>query len=214
MEISKKLASNLLQIKAIKINPQNLFVWASGIHSPIYCDNRLALSYPEIRENIVEGFVQLSKNFENIDYIAGVATAGIPWGALLADRLKLPFVYIRSSAKSHGRQNKIEGELEQGKNVLVIEDLISTGGSSLQAVEAIRENNDKVLAVLAIFSYNLKKAEDNFAKAGCDFMSISNYDVLIEEAKEQNYISTGDFEMIKEWKTDPENWYKNIKKKR
>lgn len=212
MEISRKLASNLLQIKAIKINAQNLFVWASGIHSPIYCDNRLALSYPEIRESIFQGFVELSYKFENIDYIAGVATAGIPWGALLADRLKLPFVYIRSSAKSHGRQNKIEGELRSGKNVLVIEDLISTGGSSLQAVEAIRGNGNTVLAVLAIFSYNLKKAEINFKKTDCDFFSISNYDILIEEAKKQNYISSGDFELIKEWKTDPENWFKNLKK--
>jgi orotate phosphoribosyltransferase len=211
MEISRKLASNLLQIKAIKINAQNLFVWASGIHSPIYCDNRLALSYPNVREMIIHGFVELSKKFDNIDYIAGVATAGIPWGALLADRLQLPFVYIRSNAKSHGRQNKIEGELKTDKNVLVIEDLISTGGSSLQAVEAIRENDNKVLGVLAIFSYNLKKAEIKFKEAECDFLSISNYDILIEEAKKQKYISSGEFQIIKEWKTDPENWFKNLK---
>ncbi len=211
MEISKKIASNLLQIKAIKINAQNLFVWASGIHSPVYCDNRLALSYPDIRESIIEGFMELSEKFQNIDYIAGVATAGIPWGAILADRLKLPFVYIRSNAKSHGRQNKIEGELNPDKNVLVIEDLISTGGSSLQAVQAIRENGNTVLSVLAIFNYNLKKSEINFKNADCDFYSISNFDVLIEEAEKQKYISSGEFEIIKEWKTDPENWFKKFK---
>jgi len=205
---SRELARNLLQIKAIKINVQNLFVWASGIQSPIYCDNRLALSYPKVRNLIKSALIDLSKRYGDFDYVAGVATAGIPWGALVADELDKPFVYIRSAPKSHGRQNRIEGQLEKGKSVLVIEDLISTGGSSLDAVEAVRENGNEVISVLAIFSYNLQKAKINFEKSNCEFATISNYDVLIEEAKKMNYISNDEFELIKNWKLDPENWNK------
>jgi len=211
MNNSTELASKLLQIKAIKINVQNLFVWASGIHSPIYCDNRLALSYPEVRSIVVEGLIKLSDNYKDFDYIAGVATAGIPWGVLLADDLGLPFVYIRSAPKSHGRQNRIEGQLIPGKKVLVVEDLISTGGSSIDAVNTIRENGNEVVSVISIFSYNLNKAKINFDNANCEFLSISNYDVLIEEAKKENYISEKEFEMIKEWKIDPDNWYEKLK---
>lgn len=206
------LASKLLQIKAIKINMQNLFVWASGINSPIYCDNRLALSYPEVRNIIIVGLLDLSTHFGDCDYIAGVATAGIPWGMLLADHLNKPFVYIRSKPKSHGRQNLIEGELKSGKNVLVVEDLISTGGSSIEAVKAIENNGNEVLGVIAIFSYNLNKAKVNFESANCKFKTISNYDILVEEAKKFNYISEEEFELVKDWKSDPENWFKKLKR--
>jgi len=209
MDYAKELARKLLQIKAIKINVQNLFVWASGIKSPIYCDNRLALSFPEVRNLVKSSLIQLSERYGEFDYIAGVATAGIPWGALMADELNKPFVYIRSAPKAHGRQNRIEGYLEKGKRVLVIEDLISTGGSSIEAVEAIRENGNEVVGVLAIFSYNLQKAKINFDKAKCEFSTISNYDILIEEAKKEKYISSEEFDKIKDWKQDPENW--NIK---
>ena len=206
------LASKLLQIKAIKINVQNLFVWASGINSPIYCDNRLALSYPEVRNIVKEGLLHLSSQFEDCDYIAGVATAGIPWGMLLADNMGKPFVYIRSAPKSHGRQNLIEGELISGKKVLVVEDLISTGGSSIEAVKAIRDNGNEVLGVIAIFSYNLTKAEVNFKTVNCKFKTISNYDILVEEAKKLNYISDEEFDLVKDWKSDPENWFKKLKR--
>ena len=205
---SRELARNLLQIKAIKINVQNLFTWASGIKSPIYCDNRLALSFPDIRESVKLALVELSNEYKTFDYIAGVATAGIPWGALVAEELGKPFVYIRSAPKSHGRQNRIEGLLEKGKSVIVIEDLISTGGSSIDAVEAIRENGNEVVSVLAIFSYNLEKAKVNFEKASCEFKTISDYDILIDEARKENYITNEEFELIKNWKLDPENWNK------
>ncbi len=205
---SRELARNLLQIKAIKINVQNLFTWASGIKSPIYCDNRLALSFPDIRKSVKLALVELSNEYKTFDYIAGVATAGIPWGALVAEELGKPFVYIRSAPKSHGRQNRIEGLLEKGKSVIVIEDLISTGGSSIDAVEAIRENGNEVVSVLAIFSYKLKKAIMNFEKAKCEFKTISDYDILIDEARKENYITNEEFELIKNWKLDPENWNK------
>ncbi len=205
---SRELARNLLQIKAIKINVQNLFTWASGIKSPIYCDNRLALSFPDIRKSVKLALVELSNEYKTFDYIAGVATAGIPWGALVAEELSKPFVYIRSAPKSHGRQNRIEGLLEKGKSVIVIEDLISTGGSSIDAVEAIRENGNEVVSVLAIFSYKLKKAIMNFEKAKCEFKTISDYDILIDEARKENYITNEEFELIKNWKLDPENWNK------
>ncbi len=203
----KTLSSKLLQIKAIKINVQNIFVWASGIKSPIYCDNRMALSDCATRSEIKNGFVELSKKYVDIDIIAGVATAGIPWGTLLADALNLPFAYVRSSAKKHGRQNLIEGKIQAGQKVLVVEDLISTGGSSIKAVDAIRENGSEVVGVLAIFTYNLPKAKENFDKANCKFETLTDYDTLIDAAKEKEYISPKDFEMILDWKNDPENWY-------
>ncbi|MEZ4909114.1 MAG: orotate phosphoribosyltransferase [Saprospiraceae bacterium] len=179
MDLTNQIAQKLLQINAIQINIQNLFVWASGIKSPIYCDNRIALSYPEVRNLILEGFINASNNIDNYDVIAGVATAGIPWGALLADKLNKPFIYIRSQSKDHGKKNKIEGELKKGSKVLVIEDLISTGGSSIKAVESIRELDCEVIAVLAIFQYNLHQAKINFEKINCNFKTLSNFDVLI-----------------------------------
>ncbi|MGE5356168.1 MAG: orotate phosphoribosyltransferase [Deltaproteobacteria bacterium] len=210
MNSSKEFAKNLLQIKAIKINLQNLFVWASGIHSPIYCDNRVVLSYPVIREQVIDSLIELVAGYEDIDFIAGVATAGIPWGAILADRLKKPFIYVRSEAKSHGRQNQIEGELPTGNNVLIVEDLISTGGSSIKAVEAVRANNCIVTGVISLFDYKLKDAKNNFNSISCDYKSICDFDILIAEALDLNYIDKKEYNIIKEWKSDPENWFKNL----
>ena len=175
----QQVAQHLLQIKAIKLSPQNPFVWASGRRSPIYCDNRISLSHPEVRTYLVSQLVEQSKGFGSIDGVAGVATAGIPHGALLADRLGLPFIYIRSKAKAHGRQNQIEGELQPGANYLVVEDLVSTGGSSLLAVEALREAGGTVAGVLALFTYGFPEAEQAFAKADCPLQTLSHYDALL-----------------------------------
>ena len=205
---STEFAKKLLQIKAIQINLQNLFVWASGIHSPIYCDNRIALSYPDIRDLIIDSLADIVNKDQNYDYIAGVATAGIPWGAFVADRIKKPFIYVRSESKSHGRKNQIEGRLDEGKKVVVIEDLISTGGSAIKAVEAIRINKCIVTRVVSLFDYKLDIARKNFNDISCIYESISDFDILINEARLQGYISANDYDIIKDWKTDPENWYK------
>lgn len=209
MDFSHSLALKLLQIKAIQINLQNLFVWSSGIQSPIYCDNRIALSYPEARKFIVNGFINLLNEVESVDVVAGVATAGIPWGSMIAYEMNKPFVYVRAESKSHGKMNKIEGQLSEGKKIIVIEDLISTGGSSIKAVDALREKKCEVISVLSIFQYNLPAAEVNFKKINCSFKSLSNFDALILEAQNQNYITSREFEHISEWKIDPENWFKN-----
>ena len=206
-ETDKIVAQKLLQIKAIKLSPQNPFTWASGIKSPIYCDNRVTLSYPEIRKEIKEGFADLAKSFPDFDHISGVATAGIAHGALLADYLELPFSYVRSSAKKHGRQNKIEGEIAPNSKILVIEDLISTGGSSILAVDDLRENGYEVVGVMAIFTYEFQKAVDNFMKADCKFATLSNYSTLLEEASRANYISNEEVKILSDWSKDPNGWY-------
>lgn len=206
MNQAESIAEKLLQIKAIKLNSQNPFIWASGIKSPIYCDNRISLSYPEIRNFIKHSLAELSKSFSPFEYVAGVATAGIAHGALLADALNKPFVYVRSKAKEHGRQNLIEGRLETGKKVLVVEDLISTGGSSLQAVNAIRENGNDVVGVVAIFSYNFPRADMAFREAECSFKTLSNYPVLINKALELGYLEPKETEVLMEWNKAPENW--------
>ncbi len=206
MNLDREVASKLLQIKAIKLSPQKPFTWASGILSPIYCDNRITLSYPEVRAFIIEGFVQLSQQFQDIEVVAGVATAGIPHGALLADRLGLPFVYVRSKAKGHGRQNLIEGHLPEGKNVLVIEDLISTGGSSLQAIQGLKEAGANILGALAIFTYGFDQAVEAFAAADCPFDTLSNYEVLVEEAQKEGYVTSADLEVLKKWRGAPQTW--------
>lgn len=200
------IAKQLLQIKAIKLNPQNPFTWASGMRSPIYCDNRISLSYPEVRNEVVKAFVELSKSFEPFDIIAGVATAGIPHGALLANALNLPFVYVRSKAKEHGRQNLIEGYLKGDEKVLVVEDLISTGGSSLKAVDALRAQGCIVTGVMAVFSYGFEKAIKAFAEAKCPMGTITDYDVLIREAVTSNYISSDQLEFLQAWKHNPSKW--------
>jgi orotate phosphoribosyltransferase len=204
--LSSTVAANLLQINAVKLSPQNPFTWASGIKSPIYCDNRLILSYPDVRTFIIESFVEKSKSF-TFDIVAGVATAGIPHGALLADRLHKPFIYVREKAKSHGRQNQIEGILTEGAKVLVIEDLISTGGSSLKAVEAVREAGGEVAGILAIFTYGFDKAKQLFNASDCPFETLTDYDTLLLQAIEHNYIAADALDTLKMWRQNPETWH-------
>ena len=209
MTIAQEVAEKLLQINAVKLSPQNPFTWASGIKSPIYCDNRITLYYPSVRDRIIDAFVEKSNHFGAFDMVAGVATAGIPHGALIADRLKKPFIYIREKAKSHGRQNQIEGMPHgdtEGLKVLVIEDLISTGGSSLKAVEAVREAGMEVVGVLAIFTYGFEKAVSMFKEANCPFDTLSNYDILIAQAIENQYIKPEEMETLKAWRLSPETW--------
>ena len=209
MTIAQEVAEKLLQINAVKLSPQNPFIWASGIKSPIYCDNRITLYYPSVRDRIINAFVEKSTQFGAFDLVAGVATAGIPHGALIADRLKKPFIYIREKAKSHGRQNQIEGMPHgdtEGLKVLVIEDLISTGGSSLKAVEAVREAGMEVVGVLAIFTYGFEKAVSMFREANCRFDTLSNYDILIAQAIENQYIKPEEMETLKAWRLSPETW--------
>ena len=206
-EIEKNIALSLLQIKAIKLSPQNPFTWASGIKSPIYCDNRVTLSYPEIRNQIKTSFGELSTKFSGFDHISGVATAGIAHGALLAEHLGLSFSYVRSSAKKHGRQNKIEGHIAPGSKILVIEDLISTGGSSILAVDDLREAGHKVVGVMAIFTYEFEKAIQNFSKANCKFETLSRYSVLLPEAQNAEYITEKEAQVLAEWSSNPEQWY-------
>ena len=200
MEMASEVAKRLLQIKAIKLSPQSPFTWASGIQSPIYCDNRIILSHPRVRTYIKSAFLACSNKFKPFDKIAGVATAGIAHGALLADVLDLPFIYVRSKPKAHGRQNQIEGELNKGERVLVIEDLISTGGSSLKAIEALVEAGAEVIGIAAIFTYGFQKAINAFAKAGYQLETLSNYDILIKEALKTNFIQHSDVQLLKNWR--------------
>jgi orotate phosphoribosyltransferase len=200
MNIAAEVAKKLLQIKAIKLSPQNPFTWASGILSPIYCDNRIVLSHPEARNFIKEAFVSCSKEFASFDKIAGVATAGIAHGALLADALDMPFIYVRSKAKAHGRQNQIEGSLTPGEKVLVIEDLISTGGSSLKAIEALVEAGAEVVGIAAIFTYGFDRSVKAFENAGYPLKTLSNYDILINEALKTNFIHQTDVQLLKNWR--------------
>jgi orotate phosphoribosyltransferase len=209
-EIEQKIAEFLLQIKAIKLEPTNPFTWASGLKSPIYCDNRITLSYPTIRTYIRQKFSEvIHEEFGSVDMISGVATAGIPQGVLVAQDLGLPFTYVRSSAKEHGRQNLIEGEVVDGQRVVVIEDLVSTGKSSLNAVQALRDAGCNVVGLLSIFSYNLPVAEENFREAKCRLISLSNYEALISYALEHQFISPSEIETLRQWRLDPENWSNN-----
>src|SRR5690554_835457 len=209
-EIEQKIAEFLLQIKAIKLEPTNPFTWASGLKSPIYCDNRITLSYPTIRTYIRQKFSEvIHEEFGSVDMISGVATAGIPQGVLVAQDLGLPFTYVRSSAKGHGRQNLIEGEEVDGQRVVVIEDLVSTGKSSLDAVKALRDAGCNVVGLLSIFTYNLPVAEENFREAKCRLISLSNYEALISYALEHQFISGSEIETLRQWRLDPENWSNN-----
>ena len=196
----------LLQINAIKLSPQKPFTWASGWQSPIYCDNRLTLSYPGIRNVIKAGLKECSEQFQPFDIVVGVATAGIPHGLLLAEALDLPFAYVRSKAKAHGRQNQIEGHVEPGQRAIVIEDLISTGGSLIKAIAAVREAGIEIAGALAIFTYGFQASIDNLASADVDFDTLSNYDDLLEEAIKLSYIRESDLETLKDWRTSPQNW--------
>ncbi len=206
MNTSSELAQKLLQIKAIRLSPQTPFTWASGLRSPIYCDNRLILSHPELRRYVIHAFVALSQSFRPFDVVAGVATAGIPHGALLAEALGLPFVYVRAKAKEHGRRNMIEGELAAGARVLVVEDLISTGGSCLSAVEALRDAGAVVAGVTAIFSYAFPAAAQAFATAACPWATLSNYPALIAAASEEGYITHDELRALQDWSADPAAW--------
>ena len=208
-KLEEIVAQQLLQIKAIKLQPTNPFTWASGWNSPIYCDNRKTLSYTDVRTFIKLQFARLvAETYPDADVIAGVATGAIAQGALVADALGKPFIYVRSSPKGHGLENLIEGDLKPGQKVVVIEDLISTGGSSLKAVEAIRNSGAEVMGMMAIFTYGFKKAEENFAAAGVELTTLSNYQALLQVAANIGYVSEGDVETLEEWRKSPDTWGK------
>ena len=208
-ERALKVAEFLLQIKAIKLQPANPFTWASGWKSPIYCDNRKTLSYPTIRTFIRQSYADvILDKFGKPDVIAGVATGGIAQGALVAQELGLPFVYVRTSPKAHGLGNQIEGDFEAGQKVVVIEDLISTGGSSLQAVNALRAAGCEVKGLVAIFSYGFDVATENFTNAKCPVETLTNYDYLMSQAVKHDYITESDVESLQAWRQDPANWNK------
>ncbi|MBN1158848.1 MAG: orotate phosphoribosyltransferase [Bacteroidales bacterium] len=205
--INKLLAGRLLQCEAIKLSLDPPFQWSSGWKSPIYCDNRITLSYPGIRNLIKYNFVGLIKEkFLSTEAIAAVATGAIAHGALVADEMGLPFLYIRSEPKTHGLSNLIEGRIKEGQKVVVIEDLVSTGRSSINAVEALRSIGAKVMGMVAIFTYGFKKAEENFKNAGCLLYTLSNFDSLLETALETGYIEGDNLAILKRWMQDPENW--------
>ena len=198
-----------MQIKAIKLQPENPFTWASGWKSPIYCDNRLTLSFPKIRSELkIEFAKQIQELYGKPDYIAGVATGAIAMGVLIAEYMNIPFIYVRDKAKGHGRQNQIEGFLEPGSNVVVIEDLISTGGSSLKAVDVLQEVGADVLGMMAIFTYDFPVAQENFDKAKVRLNTLSDYHHLLEQASLQGTISNESVAMLKEWRKDPSVWGK------
>ena len=208
-ESALKVAEFLLQIKAIKLQPHKPFTWASGWKSPIYCDNRKILSYPKIRTYIRQQFVNvITEKFGTPDVIAGVATGGIAIGALAAQELGYPFIYVRPEAKAHGLSNLIEGDIEARQSVVVIEDLISTGSSSLKAVDALRKEGCQVKGMAAVFTYGFKTASDNFKKAKCSLVTLCDYEVLVQQALKSNYINEKDLKLLKSWRENPEGWGK------
>lgn len=207
MTLAKDIARDILDIKAVYLKPNEPFTWASGIKSPIYTDNRITLSYPETRTLIEDGFVEtIKKEFPDVEVIAGTATAGIPHGAIIADKMNLPFAYIRSKPKDHGAGNQIEGRVVKGQKMVVIEDLISTGGSVLEAVAAAKREGADVLGVAAIFTYELPKATANFEDADVKLVTLSNYSELIKVAKVQGYIDADGLTLLKKFKENQETW--------
>ena len=203
----KEIAKDLLKIQAVKLSPNEPFTWASGIKSPIYCDNRLTISYPKIRTAIAKGIAELiSERYPKVEVIAGTATAGIPHAAWIAAELDLPLVYVRSKPKDHGRGKQIEGVLHPGAKTVVIDDLLSTGGSVLKAVKAAQNEGADVLGVGAIFSYQLQAIVDNFRQADLSYFTLTNYSELLEAAVETNYISTTERAALEKWRHYPENW--------
>lgn len=199
--MAKEIAKSLLDIEAVSLSPKDLFTWSSGIKSPIYCDNRVTLGYPEVRNAIRDGLIKLiNEKFEDVEIISGTATAGIPHAAYISEKMELPMNYVRSKSKSHGKQNQIEGAKSEGKKVVVVEDLISTGGSSVTAVDALKEAGAEVLGVVAIFTYSLAKADDTFKQAQIPFYTLSNYNELIEVAKERGEISENDIQTLVDWR--------------
>ncbi len=213
MTIANDIAAKLLQINAIKLQPDNPFTWASGMRSPIYCDNRVLLSYPDIRRTVITRFEQLASEFKEVNVIAGVATAGIAHGVLLADRLNLPFIYIRSAPKKHGRQNKIEGALPKNAKALLVEDLISTGGSVISAGKALEESGGKIIGALAIFTYELEAAHLAFQQVNYPLRTISSYSRLIQEAVQSGHIAEAEADLLNKWNKDPEEWSNQFLKK-
>ncbi len=206
-DTAKEVAKKLLEINAIKLNVETPFTWASGWKSPIYCDNRLALSYPEIRTYIKNQLADtINNSFPEVEAIAGVATAGIPQGALVADVLNIPFIYVRSKPKGHGMENLIEGKITTGQRIVVIEDLVSTGGSSLKAIEALKRNDFSVLGMVSIFTYGFPVARENFNSSNVKLISLSDYNELIDEALELNYVNREQVVSLKKWRENPSEW--------
>jgi orotate phosphoribosyltransferase len=207
MTNEKAVAEKLLQVAAVKLSPEKPFTWASGWKSPIYCDNRKVLSFPFVRDFIKSELCNvIFEHFPQGEVLAGVATAGIPWGAMAADQLKLPYIYVRPKPKEHGLGNQIEGSLQEGSKVLVIEDLISTGKSSLQVVEVLRQAGAEVVGMVSIFNYGFAVAEEAFAKAGVSFRSLTNYQTLIQLAVEKKLVNADTEEMLMQWRQDPATW--------
>lgn len=205
--IAAEVADKLLEIQAIRLQPEKPFTWASGWKSPIYCDNRLSLSFPEVRNLIKNHLVEsVSHFFQNVEAIAGVATAGIPQGALIANELGLPFIYVRSKPKGHGMENMIEGKITPGQKVVVVEDLVSTGGSSLKAAEDLKNAGFEVLGMVAIFSYGFEVAAQNFSRAGVKLVCLSHYDALLPIAVKRNYVTAEMLDSLSEWRKDPGSW--------
>ena len=209
IDIAKQVAKSLLQINAIILQPNNPFKWAAGWNSPIYCDNRKTLSYPEIRNYIRQGLSAIVKNhYKSANVIAGVATAGIPHGALVAEELGLPFIYVRAKAKEHGKQNQIEGYFEQGQSVVLVEDLISSGKSSLEAANILRESGMHVKGMVSIFTYGFDAAKENFKANDCEYVSLCDYNTLLPQAIESQYIEEKDLTILKQWRENPSMWKK------
>jgi orotate phosphoribosyltransferase len=208
-ETASSVAHMLLKIQAIKLNTEKPFTWSSGWKSPIYCDNRLSLSFPDVRKSIKEGLIAaIKENFFTAESIAGVATAGIPQGALVAEELELPFIYVRPKPKDHGMENLIEGKITKGQKVVVIEDLVSTGGSSLKAAQALRDAGFQVLGMVSIFNYGFDIATRNFYEANTSLISLSDYSHLLTLALKENYINESQLASLKAWRVDPANWMK------
>lgn len=210
MNTQRRIANRLLEIQAVTLSPNEPYTWASGIKSPIYCDNRITMSYPLIRKDIAQSLVELiKKDYPDVEVIAGTATAGIPQACWVADLMNLPMVYIRSKAKDHGKENQIEGRLKAGQKMVIIEDLISTGGSVLDACEAAKREGAEVLGVAAIFTYQLPKGLANFENQKIRLQTLTNYDVLIEEALNNGTITQKDLALLKQWKQNPSEWKKD-----
>ncbi|MBR5526081.1 orotate phosphoribosyltransferase [Brochothrix thermosphacta] len=207
--MAKQTAKHLLEIEAVFLKPEEPFTWASGIKSPIYCDNRMTLGFPNVRRAIAKGLAaEIKANYPDVDVIAGTATAGIPHAAFIAEELDLPMIYVRSEPKKHGKGKQIEGPLAPGKKVVMIEDLISTAGSCLKAAKAVEEAGSEVIAIAAIFTYELAAAQRNLEAANIPLLTLTNYSTLLEVAAEDGYVKEAELETLREWNKDPENWNK------
>ncbi len=209
MDYKRIIAEKLLEIKAVALSPSEPFTWASGIKSPIYCDNRLVMSYPKVRDIVAEGLKEIvEEKFGDVEILAGTSTAGIPHAAWVSQKMELPMVYVRGAAKKHGKQNQIEGLLEDNKNVVVIEDLISTGGSSLEVVDTLKKSKANVLGLVAIFTYGFDLSRERFSEKKVEYATLTDYKTLIEVALEKEYITEKELEILKAWRKDPKNYYK------